>query len=126
MHIRCTKLLSETRRYFITCADDHIQAITARNPELSVTQYLAEHPSELSLARFLTEDVTEFSLSRYLAEDAMPSEHLAPKTTLSIFLADAATAAALQKINPDAPFYSEMLQCEYIIGKIKWVDEQSH
>jgi hypothetical protein len=40
----------------------------------------------------------------------MPFEHLAPKTTLSIFLADTAAAAALAKINPDAPFYSEMLQ----------------
>src|SRR5580704_5222399 len=86
-----------TRQYFITNASDHIQAITARNPELLVTQYLAEHPSELSLARFLTEDATEFSLSRYLAEDAMPSEHLVPKLTLLIFLADTAAAAALQK-----------------------------
>jgi hypothetical protein len=63
MHIRCTKLLSETGQYFITGADDHIQAITARNPELSFTRYLAEHPLELSLARFLTVDATEFSLS---------------------------------------------------------------
>jgi hypothetical protein len=99
-----------TRQYFITGADDYTQAITARNPELLVTQHLAEHPSELLFARFLTEDATEFSLSWYLAEDAMPSEHLVPKTTLLIFPADTAAATVLQKINPDAPFYSEMLQ----------------
>jgi hypothetical protein len=110
MHIRCSTLFSEMRQKFLTGADVQVQAITSRLSESSRNRYLAEDASELSLTRYLAKDAPEVSLSQYLAEDAMPEDHFAIKTTMSIFLADPAAAAAAQNYLADASVQSEMLR----------------